>query len=74
MNEIGIEVKIDNVQRLGKFDRERSTPRNTIVTLSNNWDVRIVLAESSEKRTRMKEMDIHFLPALSAEDAKRENF
>ena len=71
--EIGVEVKIDKIQRLESFEREHTTPRYTIVTLSNNWDMRIVLAKSSEKLTRMKEMGIHLLPALSAEDEKREN-
>ena len=73
MTEIGVDVKIERLQRLGKFDKERPTPRNVIVTLSNDWDVRIVLAKSAENRKRMKEMGIHILPALSAEDAKREN-
>ena len=73
MTEIRVDVKIERLQRLGKFDKERPTPRNVIVTLSNDWDVRIVLAKSAEKRERMKEMGIHILPALSAEDAMREN-
>ena len=73
MKEIGVDVKIDKVQRFGKFDTERTKPRNAIITLSNDWDARIVLAKSSENRARMKEMGIHILPALTAEDAKREN-
>ena len=73
MTDIGVGVKTERLQRLGKFDKERPTPRNVIVTLSNDWDVRIVLAKSAENRKRMKEMGIHILPALSAEDAKREN-
>ena len=70
---MGVDVKIERLQRLGRFDNERPTPGNVIVTLSNDWDVRIVLAKSAENRQRMKEMGIHILPALSAEDAKREN-
>ena len=70
--EIGVDVKIERLQRLGKFDEERPTPRNVMVTLSNDWDVRIVLAKSAENRKRMKEMGMNILPALSAEDAKRE--
>ena len=58
-NKKRIEVKIDKVHRLGKFDRERSTLGNTIVTLSNNWDVRIVLAKIAEKRTRRKDGHTH---------------
>ena len=73
MTEIGVDVKIERLQRLGKFDKERPTPRNVIVTLSNDWYVRILLAKIAENRKRMKEMGIHILPALSAEDAKREN-
>ena len=73
MTEIGVDAKIERLQRLGNFDKKRPTPRNVIVTLSNNWDVRIVLAKSAENGKRMKEMGIHILPALSAEDAKREN-
>ena len=74
MTQIGVDVKIERLQRLGKFDKERPTPRNVIVTLSHDWDVRIVLAKSAENRKRVKEMGIHILPALSAEDAKRETF
>ena len=73
LTEIGVDVKIERLQRLGKIAKERPTPRNVIVILSNDWDVRYVLAKSAENRKRMKEMGIHILPALSAEDAKREN-
>ena len=73
ITEIGVDVKIERPQRLGKFDKERQTPRNVIVTLNNDWDVRIVLAKTAENRKRMKEMGTHNLHALSAEDAKREN-
>ena len=72
MTEKGNDVKLERLHRLGKFDKERPTPWNVIVTLSNDWDVRIVLAKSAEKRKRLKEMGIHILPALSAEDARRE--
>ena len=44
MTEIGVEVIIDKVQALGTFEKERKSPRNTIITLSNDWDVRMVLA------------------------------
>ena len=44
MTEIGVDVKIERLQRLGKFEKERLTPRSIIVTLSNDWDVRIVPA------------------------------
>ena len=71
--EIGVDVKIERLQRLGKFDKERPTPRNVIATLSYDWDVRIVLAKGPEIRKRMKEMGIHILPTLSAVDARREN-
>ena len=73
MTEIRDDVKIERHQRLGKFDKERTAPRNVIVTLSNDWDVRFVLAKSAENRKRIKEMGIHILPPLSVEDAKREN-
>ena len=72
MREIGVDVKTERLQRLEKFDKERPTPRNVIVTLSNDWDVRIVLAKAAENKKRMKEMGIHILPALSSEDARRE--
>ena len=71
MTEIGVDVKFERVQRLGKFDKEGPTPRNVIVTLSNNWDVRTVLAKSALNRKRMRQTGIHILPALSAENAKR---
>ena len=32
MTEIGVDVKIERLQRLGKFDKERPTPRNVVVT------------------------------------------
>ena len=73
MTETVVDEKNERLQRLGKFDEERPTPRNVIVTLNNDWGVRIVLAKSAENRKRMKGMGIHILPTLSAEDAKREN-
>ena len=60
MNEIGVEVKLDKVQRPGIFNRERSNPKNTIVTPSNDWDIRSNLAKCSEKWIRMREMATSF--------------
>ena len=73
INEIGAEINFDKVQRPRKIVRERSTRRNIIITLSNEWDVRIVLAKSSEKRTKMKEMG-KLIPVFSDEDAERYKF
>ena len=73
MTQIEDEVKTDKVQRLGKFEKERKSPRNAIITLSNDWEVRMVLAKSAENRKRMKNIGIHILPALSIEETIREN-
>ena len=73
MTEIEDERKTDNVQRSGKFEKERKSPRNAIITLSNDWDVRMVLAKSAENRKRMKNIGIHILPALSIEETIQEN-
>ena len=41
--------------------------------MANEWDARIVLAKSAEKRKLLSESGIYILPALSIEDAKKEN-
>ena len=38
LDEIG--VKVEKLQRLGKFGETRKTLRNVIFNLINNWDVR----------------------------------
>ena len=62
MTKMRVDVKIERLQRLGKFAKERPTPRNVIVTLSNDWDVRIVLAKSAENGKKMKEMGFTSCP------------
>ena len=35
---------VENVRRLGRFDKERSKPRSVLVTVPNCWDTRRILA------------------------------
>ena len=54
MTEIGVEMEIDKVKRFGSFDKERKNRRNAIITMSNDWDVRMLPAKSAQIRIGRK--------------------
>ena len=70
---IGVKPKIVQFKRLGTFNKERKKPRTLLVTLENSAAVILVIAKSTEKRDKMKEMNIFLSRALSKEDSIKEN-
>ncbi len=55
---IEVNTTVENVRRLGKFDKERLKPRSVLVTVPNCWDALKILAKASKKRN-------NFLTAVS---------
>ena len=72
-NTLGVTSLIVNVKRLGKFDNSRSKPRTIIVEVSNECEKRAIFAKSIEKRTELKNKNVYILPALTREEAFKEN-
>ena len=70
-DELGVNKNVEYIQRLGKFDNERKKPRAVLVKMTNEWDARIVLAKSAEKKKLLSESAINILPGLSREDFKK---
>ena len=56
-----------------KFSKERIKSRTLLITLSTEHEARLVLAKSFEKRDELRDEEIYLLPALSKEDARKEN-
>ena len=73
LNSIGADAHVTEIQRLGKFRSDRKKPRAVLVTLANEHETRITLAESREFRNSLVERKIYMLPALSRDDAMKEN-
>ena len=73
MGTIGVKPKIVQFKSLGTFNKERKKPRTLLVTLENPAAVNLVIAKSTEKRDKMKEMNIFLSHALSKEDSIKEN-
>ena len=73
LNTIGVDTKVKELRRLGKFDKDRGKPRTLLVTFNTEHEARLVLAKSFEKRTELKEQKIFLMPMLSKEDAQKEN-
>ena len=73
LNKLGVKPQIEEIQRLGKFSKERSKSRTLKITLSTEHEARLVLAKSFEKRDELRDEEIYLLPALSKEDARKEN-
>ena len=64
---------IVEMKRLGKFDEKRTKPRTLLLTVANHHEARLVLAKSLEKRTQLSERKVFLSPALTKEDAAKEN-
>ena len=73
LNRIGVTIQISELKRLGKFSNTRKKPRTLFLTLPTEHDARLVLAKAHEKRTALTEKCVFILPALSKEDAIKEN-
>ena len=65
--------KVIELRTHGKFDKERMKSRKVLVSLNTEHEARLVLAESYEKGTELKEGNVFPMPMLSREDAKKEN-
>ena len=72
LNRIGVTTQVMELKRLGKFSNTRKTPRTLLLTLPTEQDARLVLAKAHEK-TVLTEKGVFILPALSKEDAIKEN-
>ena len=74
LNDIGVkQPQMQEIKRLGKFDKERKNPRTPLVTVVTEYEPRLVLAKSVEKRLELIERGIFITTALSKEDARKEN-
>ena len=73
LNSIGANAHVTEIQRLGKFRNDGKKPRAVIVTLANEHETRITLAKSREFRNSLVERKFYMLPALSRDDALKEN-
>ena len=73
LNSIGANAHVTKIRRLGKFRIDRKKPRAVLVNLANEHETRITLAKSQEFRNSLVERNIYMLPALSRDDALKEN-
>ena len=73
LNSIGANAHVTEIQRLGKFQNDRKKPRAVLVTLANEHETGITLAKGREFRNILGERNIYMLPALSRDDALKEN-
>ena len=70
---IGAEPHVFEFKRLGKFDLERKKPRPRLITVANEHQAHLPLSKCHGNREHLTKRNIYFLPALSREDAMREN-
>ena len=73
LNKLGVKPQIEEIKRLGKFSKEPFKSRTLLITLSTEHEARLVLAKSFEKGDELQNEEIYLLPALSKEDARKEN-
>ena len=73
LNSIDANAHVSVKQRLEKFRNDRKKPRAVLVTLVNEHETRITLAKSREFRNNLDERNIYMLPALTRDDAQKEN-
>ena len=72
-NKLGVKPQIEEIKVLGKFSKERIKSRTLLITLSTEHEARLVLAKSFEKRNELRDEENYLRPALSKEDARKEN-
>ena len=73
LTKTGVETKVKELRRLGKFDKDRKKSRTVLVTFNTEHEARLVLAKSYEKRTELQDENIFLMPMMSREDALKEN-
>ena len=59
--------KIENIQRMGKFDERRSRPRTVLLKLGNVWEARKVLSKAQNLKS-FSPHKIFISPRLTPED------
>ena len=66
-------TQMSKIEKTWKFDKDRKKSRTVLVTFNTEHEARLVLAESYEKCTELKNKNIFLMPMLSREDALKEN-
>ena len=54
LTKIGVDTKVKELRRPGKFDKDRRKSRTVLVTFNTEHEARLVPAKSFEKRTELK--------------------
>ena len=70
---IGANANVTGIQRLRKFRMIEKKPRAVLITLASEHETRITLAKSREFRNILVGRNIYMLPALTRDDALKEN-
>ena len=72
INLIGGRTEIEEPKPSGKFNHERSNPRTLLITVSSDFEASLTISKSHQCRNQLKK-SVYTLPALSKEDAEKEN-
>ena len=70
---IEVNTTVENVRRLGRFDKERSKPGSVLVTVPKCWDTWRVLAKAREKLKLLSDRVFYVLPSLTKAESEKEN-
>ena len=70
---LGVNPQVFEMNRLGKFNKDRTKPRTLLVTLATSHEVRLVLAKSVERRNELKLQNVFISQALSKDEAIKES-
>ena len=69
---LGGKPALKNLQRLGRRDTSRASPRTLLVTLHSKWDVRKVLSKIYKLKDAFADRQIFVSPVLSPKDQTTE--
>ena len=70
---IEVNTTVENVRKIGRFDKERSKPRSLLVIVPNYWDTRKILAKAREKWKLLSDRGFYVLPSLTKAESQKEN-
>ena len=70
---IEVNTTVENVRRLGRFDKKRSKARSVLVTVPNCWDTRRILAKAREKWKLLSDRGFYVLQSLIKAESEKEN-
>ena len=73
MKFLGVEPQNTEMRKLGKFNKDRTKPHTLLVTLSNEYDRKLVFAKNREKRSELSDKNVFLMPALTADESGKEN-